>query len=341
MNNSVKKLSYRVKSELRAFIFPTENSELNKYKYSKKIFVFLCAFYQNMGDMAITLGQEKFLKDNFPEREIILIPAYRTYHWMKQIKKITNKDDIITIIGGGNMSDSYWQLEDARRFVIKNFPGNKIVSFPQTIDFIDEKELKKTIKTYSRNKNLIVFARERNSFNKMQKLFTHVELCPDIALYLNDFKFDIQRCGAMLVFRNDNEKLLKEETSEIIKAALALKYKDISEDDTVNIPPEDCTPEHFRNTVEKFLLKIASKELVVTDRLHCMIFCAITHTPCIALDNSNGKISGIYNEWLKDFCFIRMCTPEDVVNTINEFNPINTEVPNISDKFINLKSSCI
>ena len=53
-----------------------------------------------------------------------------------------------------------------------------------------------------------------------------------------------------------------------------------------------------------FLNRIASKELVVTDRLHCMIFCAITETPCIAFDNSNKKISGVYKAWLSNLHYI-------------------------------------
>ena len=49
---------------------------------------------------------------------------------------------------------------------------------------------------------------------------------------------------------------------------------------------------------------ISGKKLVVTDRLHCMIFCAVTGTPCIAFDNSNKKISGVYKMWLGDLNYI-------------------------------------
>ena len=41
-------------------------------------------------------------------------------------------------------------------------------------------------------------------------------------------------------------------------------------------------------------------ELVITDRLHGMLFSAITNTPCIVFDNSYGKISSLYDTWLKD-----------------------------------------
>ena len=43
--------------------------------------------------------------------------------------------------------------------------------------------------------------------------------------------------------------------------------------------------------------------LVITDRLHGMIFSAITGTPCVALNNSNGKV-GFEYEWLKNLPYI-------------------------------------
>jgi len=46
-------------------------------------------------------------------------------------------------------------------------------------------------------------------------------------------------------------------------------------------------------------------KLVITDALHCMISCAISGTPCIALNNVNGKLEGIYNSWLKDLNYLK------------------------------------
>ena len=43
----------------------------------------------------------------------------------------------------------------------------------------------------------------------------------------------------------------------------------------------------------------SSSKIVITDRLHGLIFSKITSTPCIAIDNSNNKIRETYNAWLK------------------------------------------
>ena len=39
---------------------------------------------------------------------------------------------------------------------------------------------------------------------------------------------------------------------------------------------------------------------MITDRLHGMIFAYITNTPCIAIDNSNGKVKNFYKTWFED-----------------------------------------
>ena len=42
--------------------------------------------------------------------------------------------------------------------------------------------------------------------------------------------------------------------------------------------------------LEDMFTDISSAELVVTDRLHGMVFCAITGTPCVVFPNDHHKI---------------------------------------------------
>ena len=67
------------------------NSKITKN--DKKIFVYLSGFYQNLGDMAITYSQEQFLKKNFPEYKIIMVPSVDTYTTIRWVKSIVNNDD--------------------------------------------------------------------------------------------------------------------------------------------------------------------------------------------------------------------------------------------------------
>ena len=64
--------------------------------------------------------------------------------------------------------------------------------------------------------------------------------------------------------------------------------------------------------------EFASCKLVITDRLHGMIFSAITGTKCFALDNLSKKVSGGY-EWVKDLGYITLCKDTDeLMELLNE-----------------------
>ena len=56
--------------------------------------------------------------------------------------------------------------------------------------------------------------------------------------------------------------------------------------------------------LDKFMGEIGGKELVITDRLHGMIFCAITGTPCVVINSKSPKVRGCY-EWIKHLDYIR------------------------------------
>ena len=56
---------------------------------------------------------------------------------------------------------------------------------------------------------------------------------------------------------------------------------------------------------------------MITDRLHGMIFAAITQTPCIVLDSLSHKLRGCY-EWLKDLDYILFADSVDEIPAMME-----------------------
>ena len=148
----------KLKIEIK-YLLSTETNELD-LNNQKNIFLFMAADYGNLGDCAITYAQKSMLKKIFTRHTIIEIPISKTYKLMKELKKKVNNDDLITIIGGGNNGDLYIDCEWCRQFIIKQFPNNKIISFPQTADFSDTKKgkkiLKNSLKVYSKHKNLVL-----------------------------------------------------------------------------------------------------------------------------------------------------------------------------------------
>jgi len=71
-----------------------------------------------------------------------------------------------------------------------------------------------------------------------------------------------------------------------------------------------------KELVSLHLKSISEHEIVITDRLHGMIFSAITRTSCIAIKNYNHKISSSY-EWFKHFDYIKLLNNNNITEFLN------------------------
>ncbi|QGS69683.1 hypothetical protein CV093_19745 [Oceanobacillus sp. 143] len=183
----------------------------------------------------------------------------------------------------GSLGDQYLTHENNRRNIISNFKGNKIISFPQSMYFNKSnsgyQELDNSKKMYSMNKNLVLIARDKVSYKTMKDAFNSnkVLLTPDIVLYLNETYPKRERNGVVAFLRSDVEGVLSKTEKEKIFSILGHNYKKISISDTVidrGVPREKVN-EEIKNMFELF----KDSEIVITDRLHGMVFAAITSTP--------------------------------------------------------------
>ncbi|MBV7440787.1 polysaccharide pyruvyl transferase family protein [Weeksellaceae bacterium TAE3-ERU29] len=311
-------------------------------KDKKKAFIFLAADYGNLGDVAITYAQTKFIKEN-SDFQVIEIPISKSLEGLWFVKKNICPGDIITTVGGGNMGDVYEQIEHIRQIIVKFFPRNKIISFPQTIDFSKnvqgQKALKQAQKVYSKHTNLILVAREKKSYNLMENFFPNNEvlLCPDIVLYLNKTKPIKDRKGAIFCLRNDEEKALSKEQNEYIINTIEGKYSMSHFYDT-HIKKDNLSISERNQELNNIWGKFKSSEVVITDRLHGMIFCYITNTPCIVFKNNNHKINETYN-WIKDhskILFIDDFSIMDLDKTISDLEKKKIEYVSLNKEYTNL-----
>ncbi len=285
-----------------------------------------------MGDQAIAYATNKYLKENFKEYEVLEFYKDEVYKYAETIKMILNKDDLIFLIGGGNMGNLYMSEEKARRFIIKNFPKNKIISMTQTISFTKDdkgkKELDKTKEIYNNHEYFTIIAREKFSFEIMKREFVNCKIIenPDIVLYLSDdYDDNIEnRKNIMTCLRNDKESILGDQKKFLLDK-LRTQYGNIFEYDTVinrNVNKTNRV-EELKDMFNKF----SSAKIVITDRLHGMVFCAITKTPCIVTKSLDNKVTGTY-EWLKDLNYIKLV---DNLN-FNEIEKLISELINLNEK---------
>lgn len=273
-------------------------------------YIFLAADYGNLGDVAITYAQKKFLKENFPNHEVIEVPAAGTLRYLKSIKRQIQHQDIVTVVGGGNMGDMYGDIELLRLLVVKTFSKNRVILFPQTIDYSDSQDarwLKRlSQKIYSSASQLTMCARERVSYDAMRQLYPDVDvrLTPDIVMSLDERRQDEDRedvvtfCLRHDKEKADNDELISRLLGDCQEAGLKVEYYD------THIGGDRYSEEEKYGELEKIWTHFRRSRLVVTDRLHGMIFAFITGTPAIVLPNSNFKVAGCY-QWIKDCGYIQ------------------------------------
>ena len=291
----------------------------------KKIIIMGIPHHGNIGDNAIAIAEEELIKKFFPQYELYMMQEKYLDICVKKVRKIIKDQDIIMLHGGGNIGDTYERPEKGRREVIKTFPNNKIIIFPQTAYFSDtiegQKQLEKSKEIYNNHKNLIIFAREEKSYEFMKKNFYNckIYLTPDMVMTLNK-SIDLDRKGALLLFRTDKEKTLENESIEKIKEIVKTKFEKYTISDMnlgsgiVNIGGKK-REEILDNKFKQF----QTSQIVITDRLHGMIFAAITETPCVVFENFNHKITESY-KWLENLEYIRFC------DNMNEIEDIIEEV---------------
>ena len=270
----------------------------------------------NLGDQAIVLAQREFLADNFPEFAVFEIQRYQYELARDYIASLIRPNDLIVIDGGGNVGTLWPEENDKMNDIVCRFSGNTVVVFPQTAYFADTEEgrecERRTAEAYKANPRLVFFSRDRTTYDKVRAMSpgTANLFVPDIVLY-HDATSPAARAGALLCLRNDKERVIADGGAATLRGELGHRNLAVRETSTVLLGKRVDE----RNRGERLAAKWAefgSAELVVTDRLHGMIFSAITGTPCVALDNVSRKVSQGY-EWIESIPNIRVASCVDDV----------------------------
>lgn len=308
-----------------------------------KAYIFLAADYGNLGDVAITFSQLEFIK-KYTGYQVIEIPISRTIAGLWWVRKNIDSEDLITIVGGGNLGDMYFQIEYLRQQVIKFFPKNKIISFPQTIDFSATakgiKYLKKAQKVYNAHPNLYMVAREKISYEDMKKYFPQTKslLTPDIVLSQYQVSKNNIRKGAVVCLRDDQEKFITLEQQCQLLSLIERHFNGLVQNYDTHIGRDSLTSLETKEELRAIWQAFSQAEIVITDRLHGMIFCYITQTPCIVLSNNNHKIKGTLS-WIKNCNYINFIEKFDIDylgEVLNNFAEDPTEYKSLDSEFIPL-----
>ena len=265
--------------------------------------------HDNIGDHLIAEAEIGFIRnENFLDCLYEISEQQLLSDFDNQTKRI-KQDDIIFLHGGGNLGNLWKVPEAIREKIIIRFRKNTKIIFPQSVYFTEDEDgaiSNQRARTIYCGNNLLLCCRDVYSYEYAREYFTcKMILVPDIVLWRKrEPSCQFERNGAMTLFRKDRESALSDDSRVIIERRLTQLFESLDQYDTVL--PYGIDESHREKEIASIVDRVASTKLVVTDRLHGMILCAVTGTPCIVFGNNHHKVDGGYL-WIKNLKYIYFC----------------------------------
>lgn len=281
---------------------------INRKDDTSAIFLLNTPDYVNLGDQAIAYAEDIYLRKYFGSYYEFGTHSCHASA-LNRLKEYVKPNDLILVQGGGNIG-SLWRIcEEIFRDVLLKFPNNPVIVFPQSIFYGNTEEERayfaQSKKIYDSHKKLLICTRDKRSYDFVQKSYNcKCMLLPDMVLTIKPERV-LERKGIGVLLRSDKEQALPDAYVQIVHNVI--KMLDEKEIVLTHHPIDPKSDRASR--VEKILKEYASCRLIITDRLHGMIFAAITNTPCIAFDNSYCKVSSVYETWLEECTYITVSKP--------------------------------
>lgn len=288
------------------------NRRLRRSGAGRRLILMATPEHGNLGDHAIACGELAFFQKFFPDWPVVEITGDHYRRQKGKIVKMIRPADVICITGGGFLG-SLWPDEEALvQDILTAFPNNQTVILPSTL-YYEETENGRTMlhasrQFYRNHRDLTLFLRDAGSLTVARDVIGSDSACqlvlaPDMALFLNRTEQPAARAGVLFCLRDDKEKMVDPTTVQAITEHVSRRGKSIRQTSTVL--QRRVTIAERNSELERKLDEFRQAELVITDRLHGMIFAAITSTPCVAMGNTSGKVSGVH-AWIRQLNYIHL-----------------------------------
>lgn len=277
-------------------------------------------YYSNIGDVLIWEGTRQFLSkccykclDSFASSSIIREPI--------------SQDTIIIITGGGFWGDVWRKSFEYALLNIKNKYTNRIIFFPNSIFYNDKCLLEKDVDFLRNYKDLYICCRDSFSYDFAKRYFkNNIMLVPDMAFYIDPLSISVYKIpykrNILLLQRNDCEMSSKNRINgadvhdwptmeslsfhmffykSFFKIFFFLSSYSFFDKKKHRKLVNYIGSNFFRIYMLKNGVRFISKyKVLVTTRLHPMILAFLLNKKVFYIDNSYGKISHLYDTWLKD-----------------------------------------
>ena len=286
-----------------------------------------CPTHANVGDNAIWLGERAYLRR--AGIQVDYLCSHRTYSESRLRARIGSGP--ILLSGGGNLGDLWPEHQRLREAVIRAFPANKIIQFPQSIHFEDPGNLARARAIFDAHPDLTLLLRDRRSLELARSEFRSPGLlCPDMGFALGPLpRTQPANTDLLCLLRQD---------AESAGHAAAPAWGDAIRTDWPGDQPspnlslslllagqrqrhprlaERCAPllaplyrraweGLARERVQRACSVLSRGRVVVTDRLHGHILSLLLGIPHVILDNRVGKVRGFHDTWTHRSGLVRL-----------------------------------
>ena len=293
--------------------------------------------HSNVGDSAIWLGTLALL-----ERRFGGAPAYvtRSLDFPADLDRVM-PEGTIYLCGGGNFGDLWQGLQENRIRLLRAFPHRKIVQLPQSIHFSTPEAADDTARAIAQHPDFTLLVRDRASLDFARQRFEcPLHLCPDLAYGLERLTSRIEpeapvfslmrvdlekrtggpdaaaaaRFGPVADWITDHSRLLRAD-----RAVVSLCRRIPALRGHLMARLEGVFRRQALRELQRGADMLARGQVVLTDRLHGHILCALMGKRHVTFDNSYGKLSGFINSWPADGLTRQASGIDDVEQILREW----------------------
>lgn len=285
--------------------------------FSKKSRIFYLGIteHSNLGDMAQHYCIKNWIKENYPNAEIIMFESsvitddrYTSvfFNHLNSIFDI-NRDRIV-IQSGYCTQDLGGDHPLMHRLICDYMSQAKILMMPQTIFFKKEENKKICAENHNKAKRMLFLARDHVSYKIAKEMFTELQVMafPDIVTTLiGNFKFKRIRKGVCLCMRNDEEKYYSDEELNFLVDKIRSNGDQVLTKDTQSNASYIVIRENLKTFIETEIESYSNYEVTITDRYHGTIFSLCAGTPVIIIKTTDHKVitgadwfKGIYDNYI-------------------------------------------
>jgi len=273
--------------------------------------------HANVGDSMIWLGELKLLATlGVRIKYVCTSDNYET----RAVERAIGPDGALLIHGGGNFGTLYVRHQKLREKVLSDFPERRTIQLPQSINFEPGEVLARTQRRIAKHSDFTILVRDEASRAfATQNFDCDTEICPDMALMLGSLSHArTATVDYFLLSRTDKEKaadwaatlarlgsaswrsadwLEAGFTEQLISRATGLSRRVLGELQVISGLRQAAYCQNAAARLRRGIRTLGQGRVVLTDRLHAHVLCALMGKPHVVVGDAHGKIRGFFDAY--------------------------------------------